>query len=88
MIFNDIERHLDHYILLATLLLGGVLALLWFRRNETIQLTVLAITGAGYVLWGIMHHKRESDLSFTLVLEYILTALLTIILVWGVMNSL
>jgi hypothetical protein len=85
---QDIQQHLEHYVILASILLAGLLGFIWFQGTEPMQLATLTITGIGYVLWGIMHHLKEENLTITLVLEYVLTALILIVLVWGVFTNL
>ncbi len=48
---------------------------------------VLRILGAGilvYLLWALVHHKKDKSLTFATFVEYLLTALLSIVLLMGV----
>ncbi len=48
---------------------------------------ILKILGIGilvYLIWAIFHHKRDRSLTFPILLEYLLTAILVLILFAGV----
>ncbi len=45
---------------------------------------MLAIGILIYLIWALIHHKRNKSLTFTIFIEYLLTALLSIILLTGV----
>lgn len=47
-------------------------------------LKILAIGILVYLTWALIHHRRDKSLTFTILLEYLLTALLSIILLTGV----
>lgn len=40
-----------------------------------------------YLLFNLIHHKHSKSLTFTILLEYLLTAVLVLILVSGVIFS-
>lgn len=46
------------------------------------------ILGAGYVLWGILHHFRRGDLHIKVVLEYAGIAILGVVAVLSVVRNL
>lgn len=48
-------------------------------------LNILAIGILIYLIWALIHHKRDKSLTFSVLLEYLLTALLSIILLMGVL---
>lgn len=37
-----------------------------------------------YLLWALLHHKRDRSLTLPILLEYLLTVVLVLILVMGV----
>jgi hypothetical protein len=85
---HDIQEHLGHYAALAGILMAGLIGFLMMDGNEQAQLIVMGFVGLAYVLWGVVHHRHEEDLTFMVVLEYTLTAILIIILLWGVLTHL
>ena len=49
-----------------------------------ISLKILAIGVLFYLVWALVHHKRDKSLTFVIFIEYLLTALLSIVLLTGV----
>lgn len=48
---------------------------------------ILKILGIGiliYLVWALFHHKRDKSLTLPILLEYLLTAVLVLILILGV----
>lgn len=39
-----------------------------------------------YLIWALLHHKRDKSLTLPILLEYVLTAVLVLILLLGVLN--
>ena len=37
-----------------------------------------------YLVWGLFHHKKDKSLTLPILLEYVLTAVLVLILILGV----
>ena len=70
------KKHLNHYLVLLTILNLGVGMFYFLRFNPIYQIAVMAVTGMAYVLWGVIHHWHEEDLHPKIILEYILIALL------------
>ena len=73
--------HLLHYIILLTVLSLGVLSFVSAEGDKTMQLVVIGITAATYVIWGILHHLIMKDLHMKVVVEYLLIGLIAFILV-------
>lgn len=36
-----------------------------------------------YLVWALLHHKRDKSLTFQIILEYLLTAMLVLVLFLG-----
>lgn len=50
---------------------------------------ILKLLGTGiliYLIWALIYHKRNKSLTLPIFLEYLLTALLSVILLLGVLN--
>ncbi len=45
---------------------------------------ILAVGILIYLVWALIHHKRDKSLTFAVFMEYLLTALLSIVLLTGV----
>lgn len=75
------KSHGLHYLSLLLILIVGVFALYIFSYDKYFQVIVVFLIAAGYVVWGIIHHKIHKDLHFSVVLEYITVATLGLIIV-------
>jgi hypothetical protein len=70
--FAKLKKHLGYYLsLLAILLLGIVLVILTSPNIKT-QGLVISLTVFFYILWGILHHLINHELSIRIVIEYVL----------------
>lgn len=56
----------------------------YFLQSGSVVLNILIIGILIYLLWAIFHHKRSKSLTFPILLEYLLTAILVLILFAGV----
>ena len=37
-----------------------------------------------YIVWSLIHHKKDKSLTFPIFIEYLLTAVLALVLITGV----
>jgi hypothetical protein len=58
----------------------GLICLYLFRFRVQYQLIVVLALSVGYVFWGITHHHRKGDLHHKIILEYIVYALLAVLI--------
>lgn len=72
------REHLWHYLFLLLILLAGFWGFVSFRASPTRQFLSLFGSILGYVLWGIWHHQIEKRLSWAIVSEYLLLALVVL----------
>lgn len=81
---NDIKKHLTHYLLLFLILLTGGWAFFFYHDN-LVKFKIAVLTSAAYFFWGIIHHLSERNLTFKVMVEYMLMALLSLVLLGGVL---
>ena len=81
---TEIRTHLTHYTVLAVWFTLGLIALTWWRFNTPQQLAVVVAMAVGYFIWGVVHHSIIRDITGKIVLEYLLVAILSIMIVWAV----
>lgn len=48
-------------------------------------LYILTIAVLVYLIWAIIHHRRDKSLTLPIFVEYLLTAVLALILLFGVL---
>jgi hypothetical protein len=78
---KNIARHLPHYLTLFGILIAGVLAFILFSYDRIFQVGVLVAVAAGYVAWGVVHHAIHKNLHFSVFIEYLIVALLGLVVV-------
>ena len=78
---KKIKGHGLHYISLFLILVAGVFALNIFSYDKYFQVIIVFLIAAGYVVWGIIHHKIHKDLYLAVVLEYITVAIIGLVIV-------
>lgn len=77
-------HNIIHFLLLIFILSASVLAFLLFQGNHYFQLIIILMTGVAYVLWGILYHYYKHDLHLKVMLEYVVIAVVAVILLWTV----
>ncbi len=53
----------------------------------TVQVNILLIAIVLYLTWAIWHHRRDKSLTLEVFIEYLLTAVLSLVLLLGVIYS-
>ena len=81
---KDIHLHLSHYIFLLSILIMGLVSYSFFTPFPDKQFGVVILTAILYVIWGIAHHHLEGNLHAKIMVEYSLIALLSIMILRGV----
>ncbi len=51
-------------------------------KNELYILTVAILA---YLIWALWHHRRDKSLTLPILIEYLLTAALSLVLLTGVL---
>jgi hypothetical protein len=77
---RDFPRHPLHYFILLSVQLVGLWGLFWFNYQPAMQLAIILSMAFSYVVWGVIHHQEHHDLHIKIVVEYILVALLAVLL--------
>jgi len=77
---RDFARHPLHYFTLLSVEMIGLWGVFWFSYQPQIQLAIVTLMSGFYVIWGISHHITHRDLRASIVLEYILMAILAVLI--------
>lgn len=80
---NNHHFHIWHYTVLIFMLILGITFIFLFSGQPDKQFISAVIISAAYFLWGVVHHKLEGDLHPKIVVEYLLIALLALLLLKG-----
>lgn len=80
-IFNEIRRH-PHNYLVGVIVTIPILYLLYFYRFDShTQRQVIYLASGLYFGWSLWHHYRRGDITSSIMMEYLLLALLALIVV-------
>ncbi|MDO8488417.1 MAG: hypothetical protein Q7S31_03860 [bacterium] len=77
---TDFAHHPLHYFTLLCILLAGLWGIFWFDYNRILQLGIVVSLGVSYIVWGIVHHWYHGDLHVKIVLEYVLVAIMAVLI--------
>ena len=78
---GEIRNHPQHYLALSLILTFGALGITFFRFDQILLNLAIYSFGAFYVIWGIFHHRYLHHLRPKVVLEYILVAILGVVII-------
>ena len=73
-----------HIYALGFLSIASILIMIKFRGSY-IQFLTLSTLTISYLIWALIYHYLDKSLKLEIVLEYILTALLVLIVLYGVL---
>lgn len=80
---RNIARHLPHYASLFGILLVGALGFVFFSYDRVFQMGVALAVAISYVVWGAIHHAIHKDLYFAVIVEYLVVAILGLVMVFS-----
>lgn len=77
--FREFKAHPLSFILLFAGLILSLLFYVYFAHDPHFErFVVLGLSGI-YFLWSLVHHHQKGDLSTSIVIEYLLIALLAVV---------
>ena len=77
---SDVTRNKIDYSILA-LASAGYMTYFYINKTRTdLLFNATLVFTIFYVFWGVFHHLREKSLTIKIMLEYILVALLAIVI--------
>ncbi len=80
---KDKYFHLLYYLILVAILGFGVVLFHLFAGYPPKQFIIVCLSALSYVVWGIVYHQIEGDLHPRIVVEYLLIAILAMLLLRG-----
>lgn len=75
---NEIKQKPYEYLLLGLIFIIGFVLYFFAPFNPHEKRLVVYLMAAGYFFWSILHHYKRGDLSFSIVVEYLIMALVGI----------
>lgn len=74
--YEKFKKHLGYYISLVLILSLGLISILLAGPNVKMQAVIVFITVFFYVLWGMLHHLINHELTLRIMIEYVLVGVL------------
>jgi hypothetical protein len=74
-----------HIVILIFLSIAAIFGTLKYQFLPEIQFTILGSLILVYLLWAFVYHKLDKTLNLEIMLEYILTALLALVILYGLL---
>ena len=71
-IHSHIRKHIFYYLSLLSVLIAGLVLLLFLSPDRSMQLSIVILTSFFYAVLGILHHKVDHTLTTKIMLEYVL----------------
>lgn len=78
MLKNFLRYPLE-FLLLALLLVACAILFLAFGSTPHLRRNLTIITAATYLAWSLFYHWRRGDLTFSILVEYLVFALLGVV---------
>lgn len=85
--FEKLRSHLAYYFSLITILALGLILIFLTRPNIFLQALVILVMVIFYVLWGILHHLINHELSLRIVVEYVLIGALGVSILFFMLSG-
>jgi len=82
---DDLRRYPGHYLVLFVILGGSLVTFLFFGHSRLVKFRVAFLTSLAYLLWGIFHHYLKKDLNLTIIIEYTLVAIFSMVVIYTVL---
>lgn len=76
--YKKINEHVAYYISLIAIFALGAFLIYSVTPNKQLQMLIFVIMAIFYVIWGVLHHFINHELSTKIVVEYILIGTLGI----------
>jgi hypothetical protein len=84
---SDIKKYIPEqifkypleYLSLGLFFILSAVIFFVFSYDPHSQRRVVYVTAAGYLFWSLFHHYRRGDLHFSIIMEYIILAILAIV---------
>lgn len=76
--YKKFKKHLGYYISLSTILLLGLVLTFLATPNIQLQIIIILLTIFFYMVWGILHHLINHELTGKIMVEYVLIGTLGI----------
>ena len=85
--FKKINEHVAYYVSLIIIFALGIFLMSSAAPNKQLQMLIFVIMAFFYVVWGVMHHFINHELSAKIVVEYILIGILGVAIMFFLLKG-
>jgi len=85
--FKKINEHVAYYISLILIFALGTFLMSSATPNKQLQMLIFVIMAFFYVIWGVLHHFINHELSSKIVVEYILIGVLGVAIMFFLLKG-
>lgn len=82
--FNE---HILYYISLIVILALGAFLIYSVSPNKQLQMLIFIVMAFFYVIWGVLHHFINHEITGKIVVEYILIATLGVAIMFFLLKG-
>lgn len=84
---KKINEHILYYISLIIIFAVGAFLISLVSPNKQLQMGIFLLIAVFYVIWGILHHFINHEISKKIVVEYILIATLGVAIMFFLLKG-
>ncbi len=85
--FKKINEHAAYYISLIAIFALGIFLMSSAAPKKQLQMQIFVIMAFFYVVWGVLHHFINHELSAKIVVEYILIGTLGVAIMFFLLKG-
>lgn len=78
-------RYVQHYLPLLGLIGAGVIGFYIFSYDRLFQFFIAIAVSVSYVTWGLVHHYLHEDFHLSIVIEYLIIAILGLVVIFSIL---
>ena len=72
-------------LLLLVFTAVSVVVVLRYHNSPKVQFQIFVALAIAYLTWSLLHHSLDKSLTLEVVIEYVLTALLALVILYGLL---
>ena len=80
-----LKAHKHNFLIIFIAALAGFISVFRLQGTPMLQFFVLVVLISFYLFWATLYHFFDKSLKLEIMIEYILTALLALVILYGVL---
>lgn len=85
MVSKNTLRHIQHYLPLLGIFGAGVIGFYVFSYDRLFQFFIAVAVSLSYVTWGVVHHYLHEDFHLSILIEYLVIAILGLVVIFSIL---